>query len=109
MHSQLRTLSISLAASGKATSKGLFITVDVPVFAHVLLGGEPLVAAGTDEIADVEMGSADVTLEVEFGCIALRAIRVETRELVSVHFNISRSYTEERLNSTAEDFELESA
>ena len=86
VYCQLRTLSIAFAAAGEVTSIGLFIGVDVTMFPHALLVREALVAVGTEEIADIEVSSADMTLEVELRIIALRAIRIETGELVSFHF-----------------------
>lgn len=86
VHCELRTLSEVLATAFIATLKGLFVGVDVLMLSEVLSSWETLLTVAADKVPDVEMLRIDVPLQVKFGVITSRTVRVKTSELIVIHY-----------------------
>lgn len=89
VNSQLRTLAEALAAAFVLAEKGLFIGVNVHVFSQVLLAGKALRAVVALKVAHVQVLGVDMSLQVEFGVVASRTVRVEAGKLVIIHLSLT--------------------
>lgn len=91
VNSQLRTLAEVLATAFVLAEKGLFIGVNVHVFSQVLLAGKALLAVVALKVPHVQMLGVDMSLQVEFGVVASRTVRVEAGKLVIIHLSLTFS------------------
>lgn len=80
MSGELRGLSEAAATVHHTTAKGLFPSVNVAVFLHILLAGEVLAADFACERLDSQMRHVYMSAEVELGSEVLGALGVVALE-----------------------------